>query len=292
MLRRDRELATSNKFGLICGGGRFPLMVAKGAKRAGLHVVAVGIRGVADPQLASLVDEFRWASIVRLGQCIRVLRRAGCERAILAGSVRKADMYGKSGMARVLHYLPDWTTFKLWFFKMADKRNDTVLNAIADELAEKGIILEECTKYTLESMAGEGVLTNRGPTAAQERDIEFGWRIAKEIGRLDIGQSVAVKEQEVIAVEAIEGTDHMIKRAAELCKSGGWCHIKVGKPNQDMRFDVPTIGPDTIDNLHRCGAKVLCVEAQKTLMIDSVELLRLADKYGMVVVGRRDPNGE
>ncbi len=292
MLGRDREIVINNKFGLICGGGKFPLMVTEGAQRAGHHVVAVGLRGVANPQLAGLADEFYWASIVRLGQCIRILRRAGCDRAILAGSVRKTDMYGKSGIARVLHYLPDWTTFNLWFFKVKDKRNDTVLNAIADELAEKGIILEECTKYTPEAMASEGVMTSRSPTAAQEKDIEFGWRIAKELGRLDIGQSVAVKEQEVIAVEAIEGTDHMIERAAALCKSGGWSHIKVGKPNQDMRFDVPTIGPDTIENLHRSGAQVLCVEAHKTLMVERDEILRLADKYGMVVVGRRDPNGD
>jgi len=286
------DIVTNNKFGLICGGGKFPLMVAEGAKRAGHHVVAVGLRDYADPQIATLVDEFYWANIVRLGQCIRILRQAGCQRAILAGSIRKADMYRKSGIARVLHYLPDWTTFRLWFFRLADKRNDTVLTGIADEFAEKGIILEDCVKYTPESMASEGVMTSRGLSTAQEKDIEFGWHIAKNMGRLDIGQSIAVKEQEVIAVEAIEGTDQMIKRAAELCRSGGWCHIKVGKPNQDMRFDVPTIGPDTIENLHRSGAKVLCVEARKTLMVDRDELLRLADKYGMIVVGRRDPNGD
>jgi len=292
VLQRNLDIVTNNKVGLICGGGNFPLMVAEGAKRAGHHVVAVGLRDFADPQLATLVDEFHWANIVRLGQCIRILRQAGCQRAILAGSVRKSDMYGKSGIARVLHYLPDWTTFRLWFFRLADKRNDTVLTAIADEFAEKGIILEDCVKYTPESMASEGVMTSRGLSAAQEKDIEFGWRIAKDMGRLDIGQSIAVKEQEVIAVEAIEGTDQMIKRAAELCRSGGWSHIKVSKPNQDMRFDVPTIGPDTIENLHRSGAKVLCVEARKTMMVDREELLRLADKYGMIVVGRRDPNGD
>ncbi len=292
MLRPNMDIVTNNKVGLICGGGKFPLMVAAGAKRAGHHVVAIGLRDFADPQIASLVDEFHWANIVRLGQCIRILRQAGCQRAILAGSVRKADMYGKSGIARLVHYLPDWTTFRLWFFRLADKRNGTVLTGIADEFAEKGIILEDCVKYTPESMASEGVMTSRGLSAAQEKDIEFGWHIAKDMGRLDIGQSIAVKEQEVIAVEAIEGTDQMIKRAAELCRSGGWSHIKVGKPNQDMRFDVPTIGPDTIEILHRSGAKVLCVEARKTLMIDREELLRLADKYGMIVVGRRDPNGD
>lgn len=292
MLLRDDAIPAHNRFGLICGGGKFPLMVTQGARRAGCHVVAVGLRGLADPQLATLADEFYWASIVRLGQCIRILRRAGCSRAVLAGSVRKTDMYGKSGLWRIMHYLPDWTTFKLWFFRVADKRNDTLLNAIADELADKGIILEDCIRYTPESMASDGVMTARAPTVAQQKDIEFGWPIAKEMGRLDIGQSIAVKEQEVIAVEAIEGTDRMIERAGALCKSGGWCHIKVGKPNQDMRFDVPTIGPDTIENLYLHGARVLCVEAHKTLMVDRDALLKLADKHGMVVVGRRDPNGD
>ena len=193
MLQRNLDIVTNNKVGLICGGGKFPLMVAQGAKRAGHHVVAIGLRDFADPQLATLVDEYHWANIVRLGQWIRILRQAGCQRAILAGSVRKADMYGKSGMARVLHYLPDWTTFRLWFFRLADKRNDTVLTAVADEFAEKGIILEDCIKYTPESMASEGVMTSRGLSAAQEKAIEFGWLIAKDIGRLDMGQSIADK---------------------------------------------------------------------------------------------------
>ena len=171
MLRRDYELSTNNVCGIICGGGQFPLMVAEGAKRAGRHVVVVGIHDFADPKLASIADEFHWTSLVRLGQWIRILWRAGCRRAILAGSLRKSDMYGKSGIARVLHFLPDWTSFNLWFFKMADKRTDTVLTAIADELAEKGIILEECIKYNPESMASDGVMTSRSPTLTQHATI-------------------------------------------------------------------------------------------------------------------------
>ncbi len=291
MLRSDDGAAIGDRFGLICGGGKFPLMVVEGAKRAGKHVVVVGLRGIADPQLVQFADEFYWSNIGQLGRCIRLLRRAGCRQAILAGSVRKADMYGKTGFMRILHYLPDWTALKVWFVRATDKRNDTLLCAIADALAQKGIIVQDCVKFTPEAMAPEGVMTQRAPTPAQEKDIEFGWRIAKELGRLDIGQSMAVKELEVIAVEAIEGTDRMIERAGTLCRAGGWCHIKVGKPGQDMRFDVPTIGPDTIENLHRNGAKVLCVEAHKAFMVDREELVRLANKYGMVVVGRTDPTG-
>jgi DUF1009 family protein len=278
------------KLGLICGSGQFPMLVAAGARRSGREVVAVGIRGLADPALTDVVDEFHWSSIVRLGRVIRILRRRGCERAILAGSVRKAEMYEKSGVRRFLYYWPDWTTIRVWFFRAADKRPDSLLRAIAEEFAAKGILLDECCKFTPEAMAAEGVLTSRRPTAAQQKDIEFGWRMAKELGRLDIGQSVAVKEQDVIAVEAIEGTDRMIQRAGELCKSGGWCHIKVSKPNQDMRFDVPTIGPQTIENLARHGAKVLCVEAGKTFMVDPQRTLALAESLGMVVIGMKRPD--
>ncbi|MCG3138275.1 MAG: UDP-2,3-diacylglucosamine pyrophosphatase LpxI [Phycisphaerae bacterium] len=276
------------RLGLISGGGRFPFMVAEGAKRAGWTVVAVGLRGFADPQLQRIVDEFHWSSVVRVGQWIRIFQRCFCNTAIMAGSVRKADMYGLTGWRRVIYYCPDWTTFKLWFFQTTDKRTDTLLRAVADNLARKGIVLENSTRFVSEAMAPEGVLTRRLPTPAQEKDIEFGWRIAKELGRLDIGQSVAVKDQDIIAVEAIEGTDRMIARAGELCRSGGWCHVKVSKPDQDMRFDVPTIGPDTITNLHRHGAKLLCVEADKTLIVERDKLLALAEQLGVVVVARKD----
>ncbi len=277
------------RLGLICGAGRFPVMVAEGMKKSGHEVVAVGLSGLADPAIARLADRFCWSGVVRPGRWIRFLRRQGCKNAILAGSVRKADMYGHAALVRFARYMPDWTALKLWFFKVEDRRNDTLLRALADEFAEKGIVLEDCVKYTPEAMATEGVMTERQPTAAQERDIAFGWRIAKEMGRLDIGQSIAVKEQDVIAVEAIEGTDRMIERAGQLCRSGGWCHIKVGKPDQDMRFDVPTIGPDTIENLHRNGAAVLCIEAGKTFVVDREEMLALAAKLDIAIVGRRDP---
>lgn len=166
-----------------------------------------------------------------------------------------------------------------------------MLRAVADEFARHGIIMDDCVAYTKEHLAREGVLTRRGPTEIQLRDIEFGWRIAKELGRLDIGQAVAVKETEVIAVEAIEGTDRMIARAAELCPQGGWALIKVAKPNQDMRFDVPTVGPETIAKLAAARAAMLVLEAGKTVMIQREQFLDAADKAGMVVVARADAPG-
>ncbi len=267
--------------GIIAGAGRFPFLVAEGARRAGRPVVIVGLRGLADPSLRDVADRFYWSGIVRLGAWIRIFRRWRVREAIMAGSVRKSEMYGRF---RLIRYLPDWTSFRLWFFEVADRRNDTILRATADKLASKGIVLTNSVHYCSEHMPGTGVLTQRKPTPPQQRDMEFGWSIAKEMGRLDIGQSIAVKEQEVIAVEAIEGTDRMIERAGDLCRQGGWMLIKVAKPNQDLRFDVPTVGPDTIDNLHRNGARALVIEADATLVIDRETLVRRADELGIVVM--------
>ncbi len=275
------------RLGIIAGAGHFPFMVARGAKRAGRHVTVVGLRGFADPDLANCADRFRWSGLARIGRWIRVLRGAGISEVILAGSVTKSCMYGRF---RLLRLLPDATSLRLWFLSLRDKRNDTVLSAVADEFARHGMIMADCTSYCPEDMAPAGVLTQRQPTTAQEQDAAFGWRIAKEMGRLDVGQSVAIKEMEVIAVEAIEGTDRMIERAGQLCRHGGWAMVKVAKPDQDMRFDVPTVGPDTIANLKQHGAKMLVIEAGRTLIVDRDVMLAAADQAGIVVVSRaNDP---
>lgn len=270
-----------NPLGVIAGAGRFPFLVADGARRAGREVVVVGLRGLADPGLRDHADRFYWSGVVRLGRWIRVFRRCRVHEAIMAGSVKKSEMYGR---LRLLRYLPDWTSIRLWFFGVADRRNDTILRAAADHMQRKGITLTNSVRYCPEHLPGPGVLTRRQPSKAQFRDIEFGWRIAKEMGRLDVGQSIAVKEQEVIAVEAIEGTDRMIERAGQLCRHGGWTLIKVAKPDQDLRFDVPTVGPDTVENLHRNGGKVMVFEAEKTLAIDQTALANRADELGIVVI--------
>jgi DUF1009 family protein len=273
-----------NRLGLIAGAGRFPALVLEGAKRAGCYVAVIGLRGLADPDLAKQADDFRWSGLVRLGGWIRTLRRLDANHVILAGSVRKQDMYSRW---RLVKLIPDLTSLRLWFFRLEDKRNDAVLSAVADEFARHGIIMDDCIRYTPEQMAPAGVLTHKQPTPAQSADIAFGWSIAKQMGELDIGQSIAVKETEVIAVEAIEGTDRMIERAGALCPRGGWTLIKVAKPNQDMRFDVPTVGPDTITNLDQHGATMLVIEAGRTFIVDRDEMLRLADQRGIVVVGHR-----
>jgi DUF1009 family protein len=271
--------------GIIAGAGRFPFLVAEGAHRAGRSVAVIGLRGLTDPTLREHADRFCWSGVVRLGRWIRVFRRWRVSEAVMAGSVRKSEMYGRFRMVR---YLPDWTSIRLWFFEVADRRNDTILRATADHLQRKGITLTSSVRYCREHLPGPGVLTRQVPSLAQEQDIAFGWHIAREMGRLDIGQSVAVKEREVIAVEAIEGTDRMIARAGELCRSGGWMLIKVAKPEQDPRFDVPTVGPETIDNLAAHGGNALVFEAHRTLVIDREELVRRAERRGVIVVARAD----
>ncbi len=285
---KHRTKTTSSaipRLGLIAGAGRFPMMVLDGAQRAGCHVTVVGLRGYADIALAQRADAFRWAGMARVGRWIRLLRRARADRVILAGSVTKTSMYGRF---RLLRLLPDPTSIRLWFFTVRDKRNDTILSAVADEFARHGILMQDCVTYSAEDLAPKGVLTRRQPSEAQRADADFGWRIAKELGRLDIGQSVAIKEMEVIAVEAIEGTDRMIERAADLCRQSGWTLVKVAKPDQDMRFDVPTVGPETIAKLreHRAGA--LIIEAGKTLIVDRERMRKDADAAGIVVVARAD----
>jgi len=275
--------------GLIAGAGGLPWLVARGAKRAGLRLVVVGLRGLADPGLKELADRFHWSGLARVGRWVRVLRGEDVRRAILIGSLRKTDMYVPLPLL-LWRFLPDWTTIRIWFFGVKDRRNDTVLRAVADEMERRGVTLVDSTQYCPEAMADAGVMTQTQPTAAQQRDADLGWHVAKEMGRLDVGQSIAVKDGDIIAVEAIEGTDRMIERAGQLCRKGGFVLVKVAKPNQDMRFDVPTIGPQTIEKLHAARGGCLVVEAGKTLVVERAATLALADRYGIAIVGRRDPD--
>jgi DUF1009 family protein len=269
--------------GLIAGEGVFPLLVARGAKAAGRRVICVGLSGNAWPELKQECDQFSWAGISRLGSWIRPLRAAGCSEAIMVGRVQKAAMYTPFV---VLRYIPDLRTAKLWFYKLRnDKRPNAVLHAIIDELKMSGINLIDSTSYCTDQLAGPGVMTRREPSEAQWRDIRFGWEICKRISSMDIGQSIAVIDRDVIAVEALEGTNLMIERAGHLCKSGGWTLIKVANKDQDMRADVPSVGTTTIEKLSAAGASCLVLEAGKTIMLEKQKVLDLADKRKIVIVG-------
>jgi DUF1009 family protein len=168
-----------------------------------------------------------------------------------------------------------------------DNRDDSLLLGVIAEFERDGMIFASALDFCPELLVKEGVLTRRAPTPAERRDIEFGWTLAKEMGRLDVGQSVAVKEKAALAVEAIEGTDRCIERAGQFCRAGGWTLVKVAKPQQDMRFDVPTIGVTTIENLHKARARVLAIEADKTILLDQDQVVALADRYGLSIVALR-----
>ncbi len=271
--------------GLIAGEGRLPFLVAAGARQAGLKVVCVGLVDNAELSLADEVDVFYRVAIARPGIWIRKLRKHGVTRTVMVGRVAKHRLFTPW---RILRYLPDWRAFRIYYWRLRDKDKltDSVLCAIADELASGGIVLENSTMYCKEHMAAAGLMTQTKQLSSIEGDIEFGWQIAKKLGELDIGQAIAVKEKEVIAVEAIEGTAKMIERVGQLCKSGGWTLIKTSKPSQDMRFDVPCVGPDTIRSLAKNGGKCLVVEAGKTIIIDKPETIKLANQLGITILGR------
>lgn len=278
-------MSRKDVLGLIAGEGRLPHIVAAGARAAGVKVICVGLAESAEDSLADEVDVFYRVAIARPGSWIRRLRRHGVTRAIMVGRVAKGRVFTPW---RILRYLPDWRSVRIWYWRLRrkDKQNDTLLSALAEELASGGIVLENSTMYCKEHLATPGAMTQKKPSSSVENDIEFGWQIVKKLGELDIGQAIAVREREVIAVEAIEGTAEMIERAGRYCKKGAWTLIKTSKPNQDMRFDVPCVGPDTIRSLAENGAKCLVVEAGKTIIIDKPETIELADKLGISILGR------
>jgi DUF1009 family protein len=271
--------------GLLAGSGRFPILFAEAARRQGLHIACVGIRYEAPEVLGDLCESYQLVGIARLGGMIRAFRRMGVQQIVMAGKVTKNVMYTPW---RIVQLCPDFRTIRWWYFRnRVDNRDDSLLLGVIAEFERDGMSFASALDFCPELLVKEGVLTRRAPSASERQDIEFGWALAKEMGRLDVGQSVAVKEKAALAVEAIEGTDRCIERAGQLCRSGGWTLVKVAKPQQDMRFDVPTIGVTTIEGLHRARARVLAIEAGMTILLDQEEVIALADRYGLCIVARR-----
>lgn len=288
-IRSRGRLALDPPIGLLAGSGRFPILFAEAARRQGLKVACVGIRFEASESLRDLCDSFEVVGVSKLGGMIRSFRRQGARRVVMAGKVTKSVMYTPG---RLLRLWPDYRMARFWLHSLADKRDDSILLGVIAEFERDGMIFASALDYCPELLVTQGVLTRRRPSAAEMKDVEFGWMLAKEMGRLDVGQSVAIKECAAVAVEAIEGTDRCIERAGQLCRAGGWTLVKVAKPQQDMRFDVPTIGVTTIDNLHKAGARVLAIEANRTIVIDQPDVVALADRYGMTIVALDRVSGE
>jgi len=261
--------------GLIAGNGRLPFLVARAyTSKADHQVIAVGFKGDTEPSLAELVDEFTWVGVGQLGRLIRLFKKAGVEEAVMAGQITPTRLFSKVAFdARGLKVIAG----------LKDRKADTIFAAVADELAKDGMRLVDSTRYLDEHLPAEGVLTRAEPTAEQLADVAFGAGIARELGGLDVGQTVVVKNRAVVAVEAIEGTNETITRAGRL-GGAGVVVVKMAKPGQDMRFDVPVVGPRTIDVMAEARAAVLAIEAKRTFVVDERATVEAADAHGICVV--------
>jgi DUF1009 family protein len=261
--------------GLIAGNGKFPLLFAAEARREGYRVIAVAHRGETPPEIETLADEITWVQVGQLGKIVRAFKSAGVTQAAMAGGIGKAKLFG--------NFRPDVRGIR-FLARLKSREDDALLRGVADELGREGITILASTLCLPDIVPEQGILTAQSPTARQWDDIHFGFKLAKEIGRLGIGQTVVVKDGVVVAVEAVEGTDAAIERGGGLARAG-CVVVKVSKPGQDLRFDVPAAGVDTIKNLHAVGGAVLAVEAEKTILLERDEMLRLASSCGIAVVG-------
>jgi len=276
--------------GIVAGWGRYPVVIAEALKRQGCEVFCVGIAGHADPVLADICDGYTVKGVAKLGGAIRYFRRNQVELATMAGKIHKKIMFDRFSWFR---HMPDLTALRAFyphFITMSkDRADDTILTSVIEIYARYGITFAPATDFAPELLVKSGTLTRQRLSASQQKDVEFGWGIAKKMGGLDVGQSVCVKGRAVLAVEAVEGTDECIRRAGGLCAKGGFTVVKVAKPNQDMRFDVPTIGAGTLETMREAGATVLAVEADRTIVIDEPEIIGLAARYGIAVVACEHP---
>lgn len=290
------QTSGTKRIGLLAAWGDYPVCVARALQKAGYETYCLGVEGHADREaLQAVCHHYKTIGIGRLGTAIRYFRRYDVRQATMAGKFHKTILYQPWVWLR---HFPDWTAIRHFYRYFANPRwsggkkdckDDTLLGALAAAFANRGICFAPATDYAPELLVKFGQLTRRGLTLAQREDIAFGWELAKEMGRLDVGQSVAVKGQAVLAVEAIEGTDQCIRRAGSLCPSGEFIVVKAAKPNQDMRFDVPTIGLGTVQSLVEAGGRVLAIEAGKTIVVNPQELIAFADRHKLVIVSIDQP---
>jgi len=262
--------------GLIAGDGKLPLLLASGIRASSRPVVAIAHRGATDADLQAMVNTLHWVNIGELGKIIELLKEEGVKRALLAGGIPKTLFFSKAK--------PDERAIQV-LSRLKDRKDDAILRAIAEEVESEGIRVISPIPFLKDAMAPRGCWSGRKPTEREEKDIAFGWRIAKRVGRLDIGQCIVVKEQMVLAVEAIEGTNETIRRGG-LMGRGDVTVIKVCKPGQDRRLDLPVIGPLTVKTLKESGASALVVEAEKTIVVEKEEVIRQADQNQICLIGR------
>lgn len=278
--------------GILAGWGRYPVAVAEAIRRNGGRTAVLAVRDHASEHLQDLADDYAEVGVAELGGAIAAFHRFGCQRATMAGKVHKTKLFADGAW---LHHIPDWTGLKTFWphfiSRRRDNRDDSLLAAIATTFDNAGVKICPATDFAPELLATGGVLAGRPLSASERADVAFGWKLAKELGRHDIGQTVVVKNRAPIALEAIEGTDECIRRGGRLCGSGGLVVVKVAKPQQDLRFDMPTIGVGTLQSLRAAGATVLAIEAGRTILVDRPELMAFAGRSGITIVSCYDEAG-
>ncbi len=266
------------RYGLIAGNGQFPFLVLEAARSQGIEMVVAAIREEASQELESKASSLYWLSLGELSRLIKIFKKEGVTRAVMAGQVKHNQIFSS--------IRPDWKLLQL-LMSLPRKNTDSLIGGVAKILLEEGILLEDSTFLLQPLLADEGILTSRSPTLEERENLEYGRKIARELARWDIGQSVVVADRACVAVEAMEGTDAVIRRAAQLSRGHPLSVIKVAKERQDMRFDVPVVGVSTVSVMKECGATALSVDAGKTLLFERETMLQKADEAGIAIIGTR-----
>ena len=265
------------RWGLIAGNGRFPFLVLEGARSQHIDMAVLAIREEAAPELEQLATRFHWVSLGDLGRAIELLHSERVTHAVMAGQVQHNKIFSS--------IRPDWKMAKV-LMSLATKNTDSLIGAVAKLLEDEGIHLVDSTKFLEPLLPAPGLLTRRAPDAAEQADIAYGRKIARNIAALDLGQTVVIADRACIAIEAMEGTDATIERAAALAAGRRLVVVKVSKPSQDMRFDVPVVGLPTVEVMKRCNATALAIDARRTLLFDREKLIAAADAAGIAIEAR------
>lgn len=268
-------MASSNRYGLIAGNGKFPFLVLEAARSQGIDMVVAAIKEETFPEIEQHAATVHWLSLGQLGKLIKTFKAEGVGQAVMAGQVKHKQIF--SGI------VPDLKMIQL-LASLATKNTDSLIGAVAKVLEQEGIRLIDSTLFLRPLIPDPGTLTRRAPSAEEKRDLEYGFKIARELGRLDLGQTVVICDGACVALEAMEGTDAVMERAASLVNGRILRVVKLAKPNQDLRFDVPVIGPPTVQVMRRLNVSALAIEARKTLMIDRDDVIRLANEADIAIV--------
>jgi DUF1009 family protein len=268
-------VASPNRIGLIAGNGKFPFLVLEAARSQGVEMVVAAVKEETAPDIVDHARTVHWLSLGQLGKLIKIFKSEGITSALMAGQVKHKQIFSGG--------IPDFKMLQL-LASLATKNTDSLIGAVARVLEDEGIHLMDSTTFLRPLLPEPGVLTHRAPSAEEKTDLDYGYVLARELGRLDIGQAVAVSAAACVALEAMEGTDAIMERAATLVNGRPLRVVKLAKPNQDFRFDVPAIGLRTIETIVRCGVTALAIEARKTLMIDRAVLIDRANAADITIV--------